>query len=179
MALPSWREELPGRVRGMQIIIAALCLGCIVFLGIAAAIAPSMSKNGDSKLITYVALGFVILAIVPRLVVPAIMVSVGRRKIAGELQMERDALSDPKRLEDFENDAARRLLGLLQGKTIISGALIEGSTFFLLIAYMLERSPIALAGAVLMIVVLAMHFPTVDRTTSWIEDQLKLLREGF
>ncbi len=71
------------------------------------------------------------------------------------------------------------MLFLLQGKTILAAALIEGVTFFLLIAYMVEHSPISLAVAGIMIVILVLPFPTCDRTLNWIEGQLQLLKDEY
>jgi hypothetical protein len=178
MATPSWREELPKRVRAMQIIITALTLGCVFFFGIAFFVASSMPQNTGSNLITYIALGFAVLAIGPRLVVPLVMVSAGRRKILHVLQ-EKKGDTQSKGFENLEDEAGCQLLAIFQGKTIISGALIEGPTFFLLVAYLVEHSPLALAAAGIMVVILALHFPTVDRTANWIEGQLQLLKEEY
>jgi hypothetical protein len=178
----SWRDELPGRVLAMQIIVAALVMGCVVFAIVAIVVSASMAANDDSKLITYLALGVAVFAMIPRAVAPTIMVSAGRKKILEQLKgksAQGDAGTRTVRFDELEDEAGRHAIPLLQGKLIVSAALIEGPTFLLLVAYMLERSPIALAAAGFMVLLLAMHFPTFDRAAEWIDGQLRSLKEEY
>ena len=46
---------------------------------------------------------------------------------------------------------------------IVGAALFEGPAFFLLITYMLEHSPWSLLAAIVMILGVALHFPTQRR----------------
>jgi hypothetical protein len=180
MAAANWREVLPARVRGMQIIVVALVLGCLFFAVVSLIMSNKLEAKNESNLITVIALGVVVLTIVPRVVAPAIMVSAGRKKILGGIREKSAEQESGARASSFdvsENAVGQQLIALLQGKLVISAALIEGPTFFLLVAYMLERSPIALAAAGILMVILALHFPTLDRASNWIEDQLRLLKE--
>ncbi|MCC6127343.1 MAG: hypothetical protein IT426_20470 [Pirellulales bacterium] len=182
MPLPNWRDELPGRVRAMQIIVAALVMGCVVFAVVAIVVSPLIPTDADSKLVTYLALGVAVLAMIPRAVVPTIIVATGRKKILGNLKQnstQRDAGTRGIRFDELEEEAGRQAISLLQSKLIVSAALIEGPTFFLLVAYMLECSPIALAAAGIMALLLALHFPSFGRAAEWIEGQLRLLKEEY
>jgi hypothetical protein len=55
--------------------------------------------------------------------------------------------------------------------------LLEGAAFFATIAYMLERNPLALATAIVLLGTLAARFPTSDRVNAWLDRQLGLLQE--
>jgi hypothetical protein len=181
MALPDWRDELPGKVRAMQVIVAAMVLGCLVFAGVACIVSLTRAADKDQELlITYIALGVAVLSLFPRMIVPTIMVSAGRKKILEQLRRKTsgtDSRTAPNRFDAWENETVGQLTALLLGKLIISVALMEGATFFLLVAYLLERSPICLLVAAFMIILLALHFPTISRSTSWLEDQWRLLNE--
>jgi hypothetical protein len=54
---------------------------------------------------------------------------------------------------------------------------LEGAVFLLLIAHLVERSPVSLILAVVLIVALARHIPTRAGVESWMEDQQRLIRE--
>jgi hypothetical protein len=182
---PAWREEVPKYVRVSQIIVGALVLGCVSFLGIVLAIGgPAVQQAGDAGptlLLSYMALVFLVADIIARLIVPRLMIRAGRHSIAcGTFAMpifDQSSAAQARR-EAFEQMGdAGRLLMLFQTKTIIAGAILEGATFFLLIAYMIERYTPVLVIAVAMIVAIAAHIPTSRGVIDWIEDQLRLLRE--
>ena len=60
---------------------------------------------------------------------------------------------------------------------IVSAAMFEGTAFFLIIAYMLERSPWALAAAIALILGIAADFPTQRRVSDFIERQLSIMEQ--
>jgi hypothetical protein len=181
MSLPSWRDELPKRVRGLRIIVAAMATGCAFFMAIATFVSSSTSVNSDSRLVTYIALGLVVLTVIPRVIVPPIIVAAGRKKILRQLRenSSKQPATGAKSFGEVEDEAGRQTTLLLFGKTIFSAALVEGPTFFLLVAYMLERSPLALGAAAILLLILTLHFPTVGRTENWVEGQLQLLKEEY
>jgi hypothetical protein len=53
--------------------------------------------------------------------------------------------------------------------------MLEGATFALLIAYLVEGQTVSLIVAVLLIGAMAWRFPTRARLTAWIEEQERLL----
>lgn len=179
MATPSWREELPKRVRVLQIIIAAMVIGCSFFAFIALVMAPTVSLGAGSPFITYIALAFAVISLGPRLVMPLILAAAGRKNILQVLRTEHGGSGSMENFEKYEEEAGYHLFALLQRKTITCAALIEGPTFFLLVAYIVEHSPLALAAAGIMLFILATPFPTVDRSANWIEGQLQLLKQQY
>jgi hypothetical protein len=56
-------------------------------------------------------------------------------------------------------------------------ALLEGPTFFFLIAYLLEGLPISLAGAGVLLLGILTLFPTRSGVENWITNQRELTRQ--
>jgi hypothetical protein len=125
-------------------------------------------------------LQIIVAALVAGCVFPTIVVRKGRRQIARgtfSLPQNRDApLQGPREELDQMGDAGRLFL-LYQTKTIIGAAMIEGITFFMLIAYLAERQAVALGIAVALILAVAAHMPTRTGVIHWIEDQLRFVEE--
>jgi hypothetical protein len=93
---------------------------------------------------------------------PVLMVKPGGARIAAQ-QSEAD-LTEP-------------LCGLYQTSMIIGDAFLEGAAFYFLIAYLVEGSPIALAGAGFFLIMLLFQFPTRTKVEAWIERQRGLIEE--
>src|SRR5262249_25088243 len=72
---------------------------------------------------------------------------------------------------------AERLWIVFQNRLIIGLALLEGATFFLLIAYLAEGSFLALVPAWVFIIAMLMQFPTRVGVERWVEEQQQLLQE--
>ena len=64
-----------------------------------------------------------------------------------------------------------------QGRFRFGSVLLEGGAFFAVIASMLERNPIALVTAIVLLAHLVARFPTADRVNDWLDRQLGLLQE--
>jgi len=71
-----------------------------------------------------------------------------------------------------------KLATLYTSNLIIGAALNEGLTFFATMCYMIEKNPIALGLALLLIAVLIARFPTAGRVERWIEQQREKLRDA-
>jgi hypothetical protein len=72
---------------------------------------------------------------------------------------------------------AGTLMMLYRAKTIAGAAMLEGAAFFGLITYLVNQDPIALALGGLLIVGVALHFPTRSGVIRWIDDQLLWLEQ--
>jgi hypothetical protein len=169
-----WREELPAKVRVLQIIIVALFFGCCSFL-IISIIAGNNNNAIAQPMLIYIALAFIATMVVPWIVLPGIIVAQGRKKIRSEgWAAGPSAAAD---VGEIQNRKAGALFMLYQTKTIIRGAMLEGPAMFLIVINIIQRSPIALIIAGLLMVLLLGLMPTAGRVTIWIEDQLKLLDE--
>jgi hypothetical protein len=179
MSDADWRDQLPPTVRVTQIIIAALFLGSFNFLIIAALVVRKPLNAADQSFMDCIALAFSFVTLGIWAFLPGIVVSRGRKRInqqlsiADEQQTEQPA-SNP---TDRENTAGNLLLGLFTTKTIIAGALLEGTIFFLLIAFLSDKSLSCLILAIAIMIRLVTLIPTIGRTTNWVEKQLRLLSE--
>jgi hypothetical protein len=60
---------------------------------------------------------------------------------------------------------------------VMGCAISEGAAFFALVAYLLEKNPLALTMALVLIAAIISRFPTSGRVGRWIEQQEEKLRE--
>ena len=92
-------------------------------------------------MLTYAAIGFAVIALIARLIVPGVIASTTRRKIiAGTWRLPAHAPARTAAFVERTGDAGRLAIAFLTG-TIAAAALLEGIAFFALVAYLLERSP--------------------------------------
>ena len=91
------------------------------------------------------------------------------------------ASTSPAPTSGERSDAARpQLTGLPAAfltQLIVGAAMNEGAAFFALVAYLIEKNPIALGLAVVLIAGVISRFPTTGRVERWIEQQQEKLRE--
>jgi hypothetical protein len=189
-------DDLPATIRTCQIIVGALIMGVVTFLAIILfAIPPLMNPapalpgegaggaaiaapgNSSLPVITYAAVALSLIELVLSFVVPKINVARARRQMALEAPTAttEGVPSQPKQL--YPEGYTGKLAPLYQTQLIIGSALLESAAFFAAIAYMLERNPIALAMAVVLLSALVARFPTSDRVNAWLDCQLGLLQE--
>ncbi|MCE9552174.1 MAG: hypothetical protein K8T91_02215 [Planctomycetes bacterium] len=172
----SWDETLNPQLRGLQVIVSALAAGALSFLLITAFMAPSIGLTAEaetaqgSPVILYIGLAAAVLGIMARMVIPNAIEAAGRRALAAEPSTHPGTPAE-------RSDLNGRLLALYQRRLIVAAALIEGPTFLLITAYMLEHSKVALILAVAMIVLIALHVPTQARVSNWLAEQRKLVEE--
>ncbi len=191
-------DALRPLVRTCQIIIGALIAGVFFFLlitlfithvmmppaapvgGMAVGAGAIPAPGGGSlplPLISLIAVAFGIMNLAMSFVVPKLVVDQGRRKVAlaGPDAVTQSDPSGPKQL--YPAGYTGKLAALYQTQLIIGAALLEGAAFFAVIAYLLERSPIALLTALVLLGVMFTRFPTGDRVNNWLDQQLSLLQE--
>lgn len=150
------QQSLAARVRVMQIIVGALAMGVATFLGISFQIwqAPAPGQKKDLlPVLTFTSYGMLTMAIIGSFVLPRVIMTNWRKKMLAE------GVSD---------DA---LLAALQTKTIVGCALLEGAAFASIMAYGMEGTALCLAGAVVMLIGILMHMPTVSRVQNWLEGE--------
>ena len=168
-----------------QIIVGALVAGVSIFLVIAVMLdldinpggavpvgagggagAPGAGQPGTSMpILTYAALAFAAISLPMSVIVPGL---VTRQRRSHDCQREVCApdagtavTQGPGRDAPVSPVNAWRLAYLNQ--LIIGAAINEGATFFAAIAYLIEKNPIALVLAAVLIAGLIARFPTVDR----------------
>jgi hypothetical protein len=170
-------------VRTLQIIVGALVAGCLVFMVIAIVVGPQIAPPAPGQgleILTAVAIGFTAMQLAARAIVPAIMVRRGKQAILrGESPVKWRFPEQDARMADFyeKTGDAGKLMMLYRAKTIAGAAMLEGAAFFGLITYLANQGPIALALGGLLIVGVALHFPTRSGVIRWIGDQLLWLEQ--
>lgn len=169
-------DDLSARVRTMQIIVVALTMGPTIFLAIVSFATQAINMGnafGGLPLLTLIGIGLVAFELAARAIVIRTMVAKARRDILHGVPVFGNRIS----ASADDSDPATQLVALYQTRMIVSAALLEGAAFFLIIAYMVEHSPWALAAAIALIVAVAVHFPTQARANEFVERQLAILEE--
>ncbi len=174
------RRALHQHIRSIQIIVAALVVGCLSFLGIVVFVidAPAQPVGaGDGLVITLAAVGMAAVNVALRFFLPTAIANAARRKISrGTWKLPAAQPASPK-LRDFletTGDAGKLML-VLMARTLLATALLEGAAFLAIIAYMVEGPLFALALAIGLVVGVACHFPSRSSVIRWIASQLKLI----
>jgi hypothetical protein len=172
MTLATDDNQLGPRVRTMQIIVVAMLVGSAFFLVICVSLHdPRPARPPDAApLVTYMGLGFAVVTAVLSFVMPVAVVAGARNRIVN------GTFGDPRIV--VPPDDTGKLLGVYQTALIIGAALLEGPTFFLAIAYLLEGQIISLIAAGVLMGALAARFPTPARVTAWLDRQLSLIDQA-
>lgn len=151
-------------VRTMQIIAGALMIGVMLFTIVAV-----VAHGGRARNDIFLPLLFVLItvpAIIARFIVPMMLVDFYRRKIVAAVQ-DGELKSSA--------DVAARLFGVYQTKLIISLALLEGGAFLNNVAYIVAGQWWSLATAGILLLMMAIQFPTRNRLEYWVHEQLQLM----
>jgi hypothetical protein len=175
--------------RTCQIIHGAMVMGVVTFLILVLFVVPDLTgpprgpagvaAGPTTPLLTYIAAGLGALGLAMSFVVPGLFVNSVRR-LAARGAWPADATGQTHAPgKNPQADAPRRLLPLYQTQHITGAAILEGTTFFATIAYMMERNPIALGTAIVLLGTLIARFPTADRINAWLERQLEQLRDDY
>lgn len=170
------REQLAGQVRVLQIIVAAITLGPLGFLGYVLATPPPgpPAAGAGNVSLTYIACGAAAVAVIAWLVVPPLVLRSQRRQIAaGQWPPSDSGDSSPA----APMSDAGKLCAAYTVRAIVAVALLEGAAFFAIVAYRQEREPLALGAAILLTAMIATHLPTPGRVAAWVEGQLARLDE--
>ncbi|MGE3805715.1 MAG: hypothetical protein AB7K24_13645 [Gemmataceae bacterium] len=164
-------DNLPMRVRTMQIIVLALALGIASFFVIATYLRtqqPAPAQGNQLPIISIVAGFFTVGPVAAFFLVPRLIVNSARGRLAPERRLA-------PALQDQPLDWSEKLLGVYQTKLIVAAALLEGPAFFLMIAYLLEGQLWTLVLAAFLLAGVVAQFPTQPGVTSWLQEQMRLI----
>jgi hypothetical protein len=156
---------LAPRIRVLQILVPALVMGVLTALIIFCSLRAqgNMPPAPPTPLISYVAVAFAVVILMPFAIVPQIVVNTGRKRLA--------------QYGGGNESLVSSLFMTYQTKTIIACALLEGVAFFQAIAYFLEGQQISLILAIAFMAGIALHFPTRAGVERWIERQTELIEQ--
>ena len=164
MLTDAQRQHLGTVVRTMQIIVGALAWGVLMFMGAVLFISLDPAGGGQPgvPLLTYLAVGTAAVAIAAAMIVPGMIADRQARSIAARpIPPAADELGD-----------VLPLSAVYQTRLIMRAAILEGAAFFNLVAYMLERRPLCLGAAVVLLLLISAQFPTRSRVEEWFDSEL-------
>jgi hypothetical protein len=148
-------------LRTQRIIVFALVQGIVILFAVALFIVQVQNQGrglaGDNLVIlSYLAAGMMVVAVVLSTLVPGWMVQMNLRSIA----------RGPASADDTS-----KLLSLRQSSQIVGMAILEGVAQFAAIAYMLNGQVWSLAIPLFAVGLMLANFPTEYRLRGWLQDQ--------
>jgi hypothetical protein len=168
------------QVRALQFIVAAMTGGALALLVIAAMVParPMLPTIEEARppVISYIALACGVAAIFGGQLLSNLIVSAGRRKLAGLARTppEKSRSTGGPAAESVPPDTHSALLALFTAKTIIGAAVDEAAALFLGVAFLLEGLTACATLAAVMIVALLLRIPSRDRAHRWLEEQNRI-----
>lgn len=182
MTLHSRDGELANRlkpaVRVLRIIVGAMSLGILGFACVVVTVrmARAPEPGEMQKLLTPLAIGAALVAVVASRVVPALVVNRSRRQIAaGKFTQSQNTSPDGPLADVAELGDTGKLFSVYQTHTIVAAALLEGAAFLNLVATMLSGSVVTLAVAIMLAMLILAMFPSAQRVAGWIDEQRRLI----
>jgi protein-S-isoprenylcysteine O-methyltransferase Ste14 len=155
-------------VQPIQIIVFALMMGVLVFAGIATFLKinnpnPPNPNAQQPDLLPQIAVGMAAIMVAMRFVVPAMMAK-------GQLKAVRHST-----LWQDERRRQGALYGVYQQRTIVEDAMLEGVSFFLIVAFIVTGQWWLLGVVGLLVALMAAWFPTKGRIENFIQEQTQQL----
>jgi hypothetical protein len=156
----------------MQIIAAALVIGCVTFLTIAVFMVQNNQGRGmgnQGNILSLLAVLMLAAETPVALILPRVMLRASLARLASQPP---NSLAMPQPISDEVYLVMQR-----QNMMIVSMAMFEGAAFFATIAYLIEGQPLALVASAVAIVLQMVQFPTEGRVSTWLEQQLFALND--
>ena len=157
----SEEELLKPVVRHAQIITFALIQG-VMLVAVIGLFLNQAQLNGKPEILTWIAVGFAVLALLSHLVVPT-------RVIRAKLSV----LSNQDLKNRSEQENVSLVAGFFQTLHIIACAILEGAAMFCAIAYLVEQSWYSIAAAAVMLLLIAARFPSTSGIRYWVENRIR------
>jgi hypothetical protein len=162
-------QPYTGVTRVLQIVVLAQVLAALIFLVLVVFVIEPPAPVGPPAAVsvTNAFMIWAVAAVALWLVIPAKIVAATRRRIVA-----RTSSTGPiARTDDFASRNDGELCSMYTVRTIVATSILEGTTFMLLIAFMMERQPVALAAGAVFIIATIFHTPTPPRVVRWIQHQ--------
>ncbi|MFK7822369.1 MAG: hypothetical protein AB8G99_26985 [Planctomycetaceae bacterium] len=149
------RERFAKEARQVQIICAALVMGCVVFAMLGLVIkGVSNEVYENASVVTWLGVVLGSLLLVQSVVVPMM---IARRKA----------------------DSVDGWFGIYRIKTIVGMAICEGAAFFNVVAYIIDVQLISLGVVVLLLLRMFTFFPTAGGLENWLSNRMRTAEQGF
>src|SRR5262249_25101156 len=154
----------PQRLMTLRIIHAALVMGCLFFAGMAVFMRQQQpAVPVDPPMVSYLGVGMALMTGMTYLFLPNMIVANCGPQMAGADEPQASSAD----VTGYWN--------ILQSSFIVGAALLEGTIFFQLVAYLLEGQPWTLGVAGVFWLGLVLKFPTESGCTRWMETQRDLI----
>jgi F0F1-type ATP synthase membrane subunit c/vacuolar-type H+-ATPase subunit K len=164
---PDNTQSTTQRVRVMQIIVLALCSGCLIFAGVVCVMRADAWKESwptfGENMLDYVALFLIPLQLVMSFVLPGMIQRGYLNKVATSQQQNETILNN-------------QLIEGYQVRLIIGCALAEAAAFLALVLVMLGASPYFLGLAAVCVLSILIRFPTVSGVANSVREQLEQIQ---
>ncbi len=174
--------QMSAMVRMLQILVASLILGCVVFLTVAMVMAAgrgpeeAVADEAATPVLSLVGLFVAVMTLGARLVLRSTLIAQGVKAVAEGKDppgVRAGAGSSPELPpEGIERDAFR-LARVYFNITLLSAVLVEGAVFVNLVFHLVEGQMLSLAVAIVLILGMGLHWPTAYGLMRWIEIRLR------
>jgi hypothetical protein len=133
---------------------------------------PGNAKSDNQPLVAFIGLAFAAIILVVREIVPNVIITSARKKIANDNWQPPQQAASP-----VPKDATpeEKFLFIYRSRLIIRAALLEGAAFFNLAAFFIHHQWWSFAIAAIFAAVNLSTIPTRDGLLSWIDRQVELL----
>ncbi len=163
MSTANDQEFIARTTRTSQFIIGSLTMGLVIFMGLVILVPlegvgapPEKAAAPQTPIFTYMALAFGVTGLLVSIVIPKVVATAERRKIAQGSwsppgQDNYGQAGPSQEIPGGGGDDTAKLVAVYQTQLIIGAALNEGAGLLAIIAYMLEHNPVDLGLAILLI----------------------------
>ena len=170
-------------LRKLQIVSVAMGLGAVALLAVMAWLTgshpPEPLEQGRLPLVSLVAAGYGVLAILLSFVLPDQLISRNKQRIKeGSFEDRGSGLAAVMGDAIEKTGNTGRLFVLYQTRSLLTVVFLEGGSLFASVAYRVEGQVYLLVIAAVLILLLFLRLPTRRGMAEWIEDQEKELRRG-
>ncbi len=153
-------------VRVLKLITFAMVLSVLVFMGVTLAMNEG-AIDGEAEIVSWVGLGMACLMTVNHLVVPNIVAKAASNRVNAQ--------------EIRNADEAKKfslVFPAFQIRHIVASAMLEAAAFMNLVFYLLTAYVGNLAAAAVLVVLIAIRFPSVSAVEFWVQDRTREIEMG-
>jgi len=160
------------RLPRMQIIQGAIVAGAIMYAIAAYALREGGVINGRAQepIVSYACSALAVISLMQFPFITRKIAKENRRKILAEARP-----GDSPEMKSMSD--ATLLLASYQTQMIIGAAILEGATFGLIVAFIVDGTYWTLIGAAMISAVNAFQFPTRSRVEGWLSEQRELVEQ--
>ncbi|MDG2131227.1 MAG: hypothetical protein P8K08_24730 [Fuerstiella sp.] len=148
-------------VRVLKIITFAMVMGVLVFMGVTLAMSQG-AIDGDPNVMSWIGIGMGVLMGVNHLVVPNIVAGIALNNVNVETLQNADDMMK-----------FSLIYPAFQTRHIVACGMLEAAAFMNLLFYMLTSYAGNLAAAGVLVVMIALRFPSVSAVEFWVQDRVR------